>query len=248
MTFSDVTAGSPLHVVLLTVAGGFLILGVRDRSRRKLLCFVVAIGTAYLLFCVMLKWGPWGARLHLPLLLLASGPVGVWIASLRRQSPRTMLTGLLCVGALPGLFLNPDRPLIRHRPVYAIPRDERYFVEVRGLYPSYRGAADYIAATGCRRIGLWTGWNDWEYPLWAFLNDRSLDRAEIRHVQVTNVSARMTNAEQDGFVPCVLVYVRNWPDKSSFRVPAGFARAWQKDSITVFRPLEFPPSQNSAIQ
>jgi len=38
-----------------------------------------------------------------------------------------------------------------------IPRDERYFVEVQGWYPSYRSAAGYIAATGCRQIGLWTG-------------------------------------------------------------------------------------------
>jgi hypothetical protein len=247
MNFSEATAGSPLHVILFTVAGGFLILSVRDRSRRKSFFFVVATGAAYLLFCGALRWGPWNTRLQLPLLLLASGPVGMWISSLRGRSYRVVLTGLLSVGALPSLFLNPDRSLIRHRPIYAMPRDERYFVEVRGLYPSYRAAADYIASTRCRQIGLWVDWNDWEYPLWALLRNRSLE-VEIRHVQVENPSARMTRTERSGFVPCVLVYMKNWTDKTSFRIPTGFAKAWQQDSITVFRPLGFPPSQNSATQ
>src|SRR4029079_17605623 len=106
---------------------------------------------------------------------------------LRRRPYRVVLAGVLCVGALPPLFLNPDRPLVRHRPIYAIPRDERYFVEVRRLYPSYRAATDYIVSTGCHRIGMWSGWNDWEYPLWALLRNRSFD-VEIRHVQVESAS------------------------------------------------------------
>ena len=139
------------------------------------------------------------------------------------------------------LCLNPDRPLIRHRPIYAIPCDERYFVEVRSWYPSYRGAADYITSTRCRRIGLWTGWNDWEYPLWAFLRDRSRDAVEIRHVQVANASATMARTERSAFSPCVLVYVKHWGSRSTFRIPTGFARVWQKDSITIFRPVMSEP-------
>lgn len=241
MTFSEVSVGSPLHVVLFTAVAGFLILHARNRSRTRLLFFSVAIGVAYLLFCVMLKWGPWNTRLQLPLLMLASGPVGWWIGSFWGPASRMVLTGLLSVAALPVLFLNPDRSLVRHRPVYAIPRDERYFVEVRGKYPSYRGAADYIVAAGCRRIGLWVGWNEWEYPLWALLRNRSLDGVEIRHVQVANASARMTHTESSGFSPCMLVSVRNWPTLGSFKIPPDFARVWQKDSIAIFRPVMSEP-------
>jgi hypothetical protein len=236
MNFSEATAGSPLHVVLFTVAGIFLILAARDRARRKSLFFVIAIGTGYLLFCVTLRWGEWNTRLQLPLLMLAAAPVGMWIGSIRGQAYRVVLVGLLSVGALPPLLLNPDRSLIRHRPIYAIPRDERYFVESRGLYRSYRAATDYIASTGCHQIGLWTGWNEWEYPLWALLRNRSFD-VEIRHVQVTTASAQMIDAERGDFTPCMLVAIRNWNTQGSFVTPKGFARTWQQDSIKIFRPV-----------
>lgn len=236
MNFSEATAGSPLHVILFTVAGVFLILTGRDRARRKSLFFAIAIVTGYLLFCLILRWGEWNTRLQLPLLMLAAGPVGMWIGSIRGQSYRTVLVGLLSVGALPPLLLNPDRPLIRHRPIYAMPRDERYFVESRGLYPAYRAATDYITSSGCHRIGLWTGWNDWEYPLWALLRNRSFD-VEIRHVQVTQASARATGAERGDFTPCMLVALRNWGTQGSFITPKNFARTWQQDSIKIFRPV-----------
>jgi hypothetical protein len=236
MNFSEATAGSPLHVALLTVAGIFLILAGRKQGRKSAALFVIAIGTGYLLFCLVLRWGEWNTRLQLPLLLLAAGPVGMWIGSIRGQSYRTMLLGLLSVGALPPLLLNPDRPLIRHRPVYAMPRDERYFVESRGLYPSYRAATDYITSTGCHRIGFWSGWNEWEYPLWALLRNRSF-AVEIRHVQVTTASARMTATERSGFTPCMLIAIRNWPTQGSFIIPKDFAPTWQQDSIRIFQPV-----------
>jgi hypothetical protein len=237
MTFSELSVGSPLHVVLFTAAAGFLILYARQRSRRTLLFFSVAIVAAYLLFAFLLRWGPWNARLHLPLLMLASAPVGWWIGSYWGRRSRTLVTGLLSVGALPALLLNPDRPLIRHRPVYAIPREERYFVEVLSKYPSYRGAADYITAAGCRRIGLWVGWNDWEYPFWALLRDRSFDGAEIRHVQVVNKSATMSHTEGGAFSPCILIAVKTTDARGSLKVPPDFTRVWQKDSIEIFRPV-----------
>jgi len=144
---------------------------------------------------------------------------------------------------MPALFLNPDRPLLRHRPVYAIPRDERYFAEVRSKFLPYRHAADYIAASGCRRIGLWIGWNDWEYPLWAFLQDRSLGRVVIRHVQVTNKSSRARQPERSAFSPCIFVSVNNWGERWAFSIPAGFDRVWQQDSIVIFRPTTELSSQ-----
>jgi len=49
-----------------------------------------------------------------PLLLLASAPVGLWIGSLQRVVISPLLTGLLCLGGLPALLLNPDHLLIRH--------------------------------------------------------------------------------------------------------------------------------------
>jgi len=244
MNFSDATAGSPLHVILLTVTGVVLILSARDQSRRESLFFVIAVGAGYLLFCLTLRWGPFNTRLQLALLLLASGPVGMWIGSLRGRSLGAALAGVLCIGALPPLFLNPDRPLIRHRPIYAIPRDERYFVEVRRLYPLYRAATDYITSTGCHRLGLWTGWNDWEYPLWALLRNQSFD-VEIRHVQVTTPSAHLTDTERSGFTPCALVSIKNWATSVPFQPPTGFARTWQKDSISIFRPVTDLPSQTS---
>ena len=235
MTFSEVTVGSPIHVVVFTAAVIFFILYRRYRSQTQLLVFAVAVGTGYLLFCVVLKWGPWNTRLHLPLLILASAPAGWWIGSLRARGSRMVLTGFLCLGAIPPLFLNPDRSLVRHHPVYEIPRPERYFVEVSNKYQSYRGAADYIAAAGCRQIALWTGWNDWEYPLWALLRDRSF-HVEIRHVQVANASARMAHTERSQFSPCMIVSVKNWDQRGTLKVPTGFSRVWQKDSIMIFGP------------
>lgn len=85
-----------------------------------------------------------------------------------------------------------------------------------------------------------------EYPLWALLRNRSLDGMEIRHVQVANASARMTRTERGGFSPCMFVSLKNWGARASLKIPLGFARVWQKDSITIFRPVMDGPSSRAS--
>lgn len=230
-SFSDERGGSPLHMLLLAAATiGLMLLARRRRDWRPALFALVTIGS-YVMFCLMIKFQPWHARMHLPVLMLAAAPAGIWLGFIRMGIGRT-IAAVLCIAALPVFLLHPDRSLAFVRQIYNVPRAHRYFMQAPELRESYVEAARYLTQTGCGKIGMWIGGDDVEYPLWALLRNGTGRMPEIRHVQILNVSRR-SPLEHDPFEPCAIVHIDNigWP--RVFRVPQGFSPAWKNRNITI---------------
>lgn len=230
-SFSDERGGSPLHLLLIAAATMGLMILARRRGDWRPALFALVTVASYLMFCLMIKFQPWHARMHLPVLMLAAAPVGMWLGFLRPRMIRTIAV-VLGIAALPVILLHPDRSLAFVRQIYFVPRSHRYFMQAPELRESYVGAARYLRQTGCGKIGVWIGGDDVEYPLWALLRSDGGTMPEIRHVQILNVSVR-SPLEHDPFVSCAIIHIDNigWP--RVFRVPSGFSPGWKNRNITI---------------
>ena len=225
-------AGNPLHLVLLLVAVG-AVLGRADlRSRRALLGCTAAVAGGLLLFCLVLKWQPWNARLMLPLFLLAAPVAGAALASGSSGAPSSVIGALLLAGSLPWALVNATRPLVGAESVLEVPRLAQSFTGRPSLQRPFLEAARAVAATGCRRIGLSIGPDDPEYLLWAALRAEGVAFERIEHVGVTNRSAPLSSQPRfAGFAPCAVIVLA--PPGT---LPSGgelFSREWEGGRIAV---------------
>jgi hypothetical protein len=73
----------------------------------------------------------------------------------------------------------------------------------------YVRLAEEVRASGCRRIGLVTDYNDYEYPLWVMLDAKVPLEYRIEHLEVENESTPLLAEEPfAGFQPCLIVSLR----------------------------------------
>jgi hypothetical protein len=175
------------------------------RRQRTVVLYSAALLVCFLLFCGLLRWQPWHTRLHLPLLVLSAPVVAVVLINWR---PSVVVTTLafLVVSAVPAVLLNPARPLIGEHTVLVTDRLDQYFANRPELAESYSQVARQLSDAHCAHIGLASGSDDWEYPLWVSLFRTPLSDIRIEHVQVSNPSADLSNQAQfKSFVPCAVV-------------------------------------------
>jgi hypothetical protein len=237
MEYAEQTAGAPIHVLLLAVAA-LVLLRRREKKDTKALVLLLAVFTGFLLFSVILRWQPWHARLWVPLFAVGAGAVGVAFESLGSTVLRVAIIVAMTLGALPALVLNPPRPLVMRRPIYAIARDRQYFAENYQLYSTYRDAADFLARSGCFDIGVWLRGDGEEYQLWTLLRERAAPagrQVRIRHVQVGNESVQLAGRlAGENFRPCALAFVFPGVPASALPVPAGVNLLWERDSFRIY--------------
>ena len=145
MPRNEATAGAPLQAVLGCVAlVGGLWRGRRGEARPAL-CWLALGGMV--LTCVLLKWQPWGARLHLPIFIMLAAlaaeqveRAGTWVGA---------AGGLLALAAL-GPSLQPDiRPLWSSPSIFASSRWDNLF----RTHPEDRAGAEAgLAALELARV------------------------------------------------------------------------------------------------
>ncbi|MBI1353052.1 MAG: hypothetical protein GC160_01815 [Acidobacteria bacterium] len=114
----------------------------------------IGVLLGFVTFCAILKWQPWHARMHTPLMLLACAPIGMMLGA-----PRRPWLGLaVLVGAasyaFPIALDNENRPLSGPNSVFAADRYEQYFLEFRGQSVEQYLAAEYALHKGCRRVAI----------------------------------------------------------------------------------------------
>ncbi len=169
------TTGAPLMVILLIVAFGyFLITPSRWRTARRRYAGVLLAASVlgFSGFCATVKWQPYHARLHLPLLMIAAAPCAIELARIRPRIIADLFFVVLFALAAVDIIKNPTHPLSGSKSIFRHTREEQYFVERRDLFSDYCAAADLLK--DCHgTIGISTAGDGWEYPLWVFLHDRS---------------------------------------------------------------------------
>ena len=171
---SEDIAGNPVHAVLGLLALGLLVATWRRVTLPERL-MAGGLIAGVVLFALAIRWQPFVARLHAPIVILLSPCLLVFLERRSRGLGTAGLTAALVL-AIPPLFSNGSRPIVPTHTsqtrvaapsVLVAPRDVQYFANRPGLYEPYRSAIAAIARLGCTRVGLVAGYDSWEYPLWA---------------------------------------------------------------------------------
>lgn len=159
-----------------------------------------------LMFCILLKWQPWHARMHLPLFACAAPALGVFLGSWRPRWLATVFLLWLAWALHPYLLHNSLRPLGGPRPVYASDRFDQLFIDWVQFRSAYRLGADLVARSGCKDVGIDTSLFEFEYPFMARLRERDFS-VRFRQEGVENPSARY--ADRVPFTePCAVICLR----------------------------------------
>ena len=174
------------HTLLLGLAGLWLL------WRRKLdLTAGLFLGAlaGFAAFCLLIKWQPWHARMHLPLFATVCPVLALWA---EQALPRWLAVGGLAwlfVNLRPAILHNALRPLGTERSVLTTERFRQYFVDLPALETPFRLGAHLVVRSGCRRVGIDASSARQEYPLLARIRELAPE-TQFRHVGVANSSAR----------------------------------------------------------
>jgi len=193
-------AGNGLHLLLAILAG--IALTVRRNSLpRPLLWYALSLAGGFLLYCILLKWQPWGNRLQLPLFVLAAPLIALSFPLERKKSALPLLAVFMLFCSVPWLMGNETRPLWGDRSILHAKRESLYFVKRPQLESYYLHHVDqYLRRDSCATIGITSpSGNAYEYPFWALLSRRTATLPQIEHVNIDNVSRSIPRR---GFQPC----------------------------------------------
>jgi hypothetical protein len=222
-------ANEPIHLVILAIV--FLALLFR-KPRDPVTAVLACLVAGFLIYCGYLKWQPWNARMHLPLLVVSAGAAAVILERIR---PRTLkwMSVLLFVTAFPVMFRESLRPLVARHNVLNTPWEKRLFIDSYGAHDAYLGAAEFLVSRGCLKVGLIETEITHEYPFWYILGHRAGKPIEIRHYGVFNNTWGAVSRQQKNFAPCAIVSIFfGAPDFPVY--PPGFTRVWKQGKVTVY--------------
>jgi hypothetical protein len=217
-----------------------------DAARWLVRGYAGAVLAATVLYAATVKWQPWGNRLLLFALVLATPLAGRWIdARLRRAAagrlvppeppapagrPRlvpAVAATVLCVAALAAslsLAYGFPRRLVGSGSVLTSDAWETRFLRRPEWAAEFRWAASAVSAAGARRVGLVQQNDNWEYPWWLLLRD---DREIVAMQSVLPNRPPADAAGVDAVVctgrraPCERLVPRGW--RLEFRGHVGYA-------------------------
>lgn len=225
-------AGNPLHLVLCLAAAAAVLARPDLRRRGALLACLAATAAGLLLFCAVLKWQPWNARLTLPLFLLAAPIAGAAFGAVRSGKWVAVIGAVLLACSLPWALSNATRPLAGSESVLTTPRLAQLFAARPALAPPLAEAARTVAASGCRQIGLEIGPDDPEYLVWASLEAAGARPERLEHVRVANRSSLLAAQPPfASFVPCAVIVLS--PPGAPPAAGEVFSRDWEGGRVSV---------------
>ena len=147
-------------------------------------------------------------RFLLSVMVVALPLVFLWIGN--NRWPKWILWFLvtLMIGtSIPYVFTNGLRMMIsKHKPtIFNTPRLERYFQDSPELLLPYNQAIDDVLRRGCFNMGIYMGWNDWDYPFWILMQHKSKSKFRIEHVNTDSESP--IQYPLGDFYPCAIIAV-----------------------------------------
>jgi hypothetical protein len=226
-------AGNPIHFLLIAAAAVAAAVSRRRNPPEQALYFA-SLAAAALLFCAVLKWQPWNARLQLPLFLLAAPAVAATLASESRPAWSLRAGAILLLIAAPWALLNATRPLLGPESVFRVPRIDQSFAARPDLKAPLLQAAGAISGRRCSRVGLEIGPDDPEYLLWLLLG-RDGPKPRIEHLAVANASSGLARREPfASFRPCAILALE--APGSAPAPGAVFTQEWPGGRVTVRPP------------
>lgn len=188
--------GNPIHLVIIFLAGFFLILK-REKSRiinPEVYVYILAV-FSFIVFSMILKWQPFHSRLQLPFFVI--GSISAISILSDYQKIRFILNYLLSVSIILAfilIILNVSRPYISYglfyeaiksfkpslvsipEAFYTKPRKQQYFNARFYWYEPYKRIIENLKKqslnTNTITFKLMDGY---EYPLWLFIKENNLN-------------------------------------------------------------------------
>jgi hypothetical protein len=111
-----------------------------------------------------------------------------------------MAASVLFVLSIPLLLQNPTRPLVGANSILETERLRQYFANRPDLFAAYEKQVEAVNDLQCNDIGLMTGIDDWEYPIWVMM-EASDKHFHLEHIFVNNPSGSLKTE----FIPCAIV-------------------------------------------
>ncbi|MEN4013849.1 MAG: hypothetical protein ROW48_17565 [Bellilinea sp.] len=223
--------GAPLHLGLLGAALALLALRRHRLNSREVWWFAAGLLAALLIFCGFLRWQLWHARLHLPLLVLSAGIVGLLPDVLDRRITRVLAAALLLT-MLPVFYFNQSKPLVQDWNIFNLPRREVMIIRKNLVVPYIEGVNYLLDERACHQLGLYLPDEEWEYPVWALYKAAGLTEFRIEHVGVENRSADLPRS---AFQPCAVFATRPLAAGESAQLNGAHYRlGWQLDPIWIY--------------
>lgn len=167
----ETLAGAPAHLFLIAATLGVMLWRRRDdtvRQVRWLGCTAVA---GIIVFCCLLKWQPWAARLHLPLFALGLVPLAV-VMPRGRNGFNLAGCGALLIGLagwLPAISTE-GRALWGNASIWRHSRQSGYYNKLPKLEQRDEGLAKVIKDSEARNVMI-VNLHDIAYPLMRRLRD-----------------------------------------------------------------------------
>lgn len=222
-------AGMPVHLLLL--AGSLLVVGAHWRRGppSPLPGFLLAGTVGLVLLLAVLRWQPFGARLHLVGLAWLPAAAPLLIEGARR---RAAIAGLMLATAAPALVAATPRPLLGAHSVLRTTRSDQFARE----RPEHFGAAEMLVlAAGverCGQVGLMTGWDHPEYFLTA-ITRREGASLRWEHLLSTGVASRLSDAGPPAEV-CAIFSAEPLPGLETPWIAEQFELFWSVPPLAVY--------------
>jgi 4-amino-4-deoxy-L-arabinose transferase-like glycosyltransferase len=234
ISYHEDNAGNPIH--LLIIAMSLIFYMCQRHSEHDLGQYIYPLLLACLLFCVYLKWQPWHSRLHLPIFVLFAPFTGLMISRIRGSLVVTLIMALLLGTSLQCIFYNTTRPILGRDNIFTKSRMKQYFTSRPSLFEPYKEAVQIISELHGSDIGLIIGGNDWEYPLWVLLREKTNKIIRLEHVNVTNISQKYDKNHIDTLSQCAIFAINVDPLRQVSIGDVNYLRKWSYDSVSVYTP------------
>jgi hypothetical protein len=242
--FED-TAGNPIHFYLI-VLGIAICLSWRNLRRQpKLTQYLITVVSAFLLFCLLIKWQTWQSRLHLTSFVLFSPFIGIVFSTAFNKRKYIYLAIFILIFSLFWVFFNTSKPIFDEKNIFNMSRIEQYFSIRANLEDDYVGAVDIVKGRQCSQVGLSLRPDAWEYPLWVLLQDGN-PSLQIEQVNVKNVSIQTSSQHSyNKFFPCAIISVGHVPNSAMLTKYGVYVEKWSSnssfESVKVFVPKAIAP-------
>ena len=222
------------HLSLIVI---FLLFYIFNRHRNNIVdVYVLLLVVAFILFCGYLKWQPWNSRLHLPLFVLFSPFLGLFLSENKSSKVAVITLMLVLASSSPFLFQNHTRPLNGDFEInFLESRDAQYFNSNPRIRDIYGEAAVKLSEIGCPRVGLVFDHNSYEYPLWVILKHRINNDVFIEHVNVSNVSKNLDNSPYRQPL-CAVLSINSEPPNEISVDDKVYSLYWSNDHLNLFLP------------
>jgi len=176
-----------LQIVLF--AGVIVFLIVHWKKKEALLIFSTLF--CLLMFCLfsfLLKWQPWHMRLQVPLFIMASIPIALFLDHFSLKKIVSPILGIAVVYCLILGVLNPNRPIIKNtKQAKLVTRFDNYFIAM----PSYE--KEYKILSYKLKSKTPVKWdvhgNTWEYPI--YYDCYKFKRKAFKSINIQNQTKKL---------------------------------------------------------